>query len=117
MKKKGAFFMIILLTILLIISGCGGNNVDVLIPEEPELSSLELAEMISGESKTSTHQYAKVETTDRGIGCAKCHDGVEFADKAEYTDLEFQPPHQTGISCQACHTGFGKTTMESGLAQ
>jgi nitrate/TMAO reductase-like tetraheme cytochrome c subunit len=90
------------------------NNIE---NEKTDISSLELVAKISDEWKSSGHQYAITTTEGRGINCAKCHDGVGFAERLEYADTDFLPQHQTGIDCQACHTGFGKQTIETGLVE
>lgn len=116
MKKS---FLLLLLAVFLILFGCSGEEVENNIPDEQEqsYSSLETVEVITAEWKSSGHQYAVTATAGRGIGCAKCHDGVGFSEQLQYEDIEFEPAHQTGIDCQACHTGYGKEIIDSGVVE
>ncbi|MGI6225960.1 MAG: ammonia-forming cytochrome c nitrite reductase subunit c552 [Peptococcales bacterium] len=114
--KKNAILIVLLFSVLLLFAGCGEKESSNIELPKDELS-LDLVEAISNEWKTSAHQYAVTVTAGRGINCAKCHDGVGFAEQLEYATVDFLPVHQTGIDCQACHTGFGKEKIDTGLAQ
>lgn len=114
--KKNAILILLLFSALFLFAGCGEKEVSNVEVQQDGLS-LELVEAISEEWKSSGHQYAVTVTAGRGINCAKCHDGVGFAERLEYAEVDFLPEHQTGIDCQACHTGFGKEAIDTGLAQ
>lgn len=117
MKKK-AIIIVLLVFALFLVIGCSEKESSNIQPlQQPDGISLELIETISEEWKSSAHQYAVTATAERGINCAKCHDGVGYAEQAEYVDVDFLPQHQIGIDCQACHTGFGKEKIDTGLAK
>ena len=115
MKKYIALIMF-LLSLLFLITGCSEKEISNNEQEEDGLS-LDLIEAISEEWKSSGHQYAVTVTAGRGINCARCHDGVGYAEQLAYADVDFLPEHQAGIDCQACHTGFGKERIDTGLAE
>ncbi|NLT93980.1 MAG: ammonia-forming cytochrome c nitrite reductase subunit c552 [Clostridia bacterium] len=114
--KRNAIFFVLLFSLLFLVIGCSKTDVAGTESEKEKLS-LEIIETISEEWKSSGHQYAVTATAGRGISCGKCHDGVGFAEQLEYADIDFQPDHQTGIDCQACHTGFGKERIDTGTAK
>jgi nitrate/TMAO reductase-like tetraheme cytochrome c subunit len=114
--RKNVFLLILVFSFIFLVTGCGEKDVNNVEPEKDQLS-LDIIEAISEEWKSSAHQYAVTATAGRGINCAKCHDGVGFAEQLEYATVDFLPEHQTGIDCQACHTGFGKERIDTGLAQ
>lgn len=117
--NKLPLLIAVLIFVLIALTGCNEAGKEPSEPDanEVENSFLKITELIADEWKSSGHSYGIVAAADRGIGCARCHDGVGFADQLEYTDKPFEPPHQTGIDCQACHTGFGKERMDTGIVE
>ncbi len=121
MKRKIYLVIFLALAVLLFV-GCsdnGGSNEGTAGESPGEMLTLDLIAKISDEWKSSPHQYGVKATEGRGISCGQCHDGVGFADREVYvnTDVDFAPAHQTGIDCQACHSGFGKKLLDTGLAE
>lgn len=114
--KKSIILVSLLLAALFVFAGCGEQESNIIEPQQDVLP-LELIEAISNEWKSTGHQYAVTVTANRGINCAKCHDGVGHAEQLQYAEVDFLPEHQTGIDCQACHTGFGKEGIDTGLAK
>lgn len=108
------FILGILLAILLAgMLGCGANQ--EYAETFPTLENLQIAELISEEWKNSPHQFAMPEVVERGIGCARCHDGYVFSEQKNLAGVDYVLAHPTGIDCQACHTGFGKELISTGL--
>lgn len=85
----------------------------------PQVSSVEVASLITAEWKTTGKTFANASPAGRGIGCAKCHDGYGFVEQTKYLAAAdtYKPAHFTGIDCQSCHSGFGKETMEKGTVK
>lgn len=81
-----------------------------------QIAALESTENISAQWKLSEKKFMDPFPAGRGPeegNCRLCHDGYAFSNQ-KMEDLPDELPHVTGIDCQACHTDFGKETLDSG---
>lgn len=107
--------------------------------EQAALTPLQVTTKVSEEWKRSGKQFIG---SWSGYGqrdvnsCGRCHDGYVFttqdpdvpdirwgnneekpASANQYTKASPVRPHAQGITCQACHAGFGKELMDAGSVQ
>lgn len=115
MKKKVCILSIIAAIFVVLALGCVNSEK---IDSAPHLmlDQLEVAELITEEWKTSGHQFAITAPVERGIDCAKCHDGYVFSEQLNLAGVDYILEHPTGIDCQACHSGYGKELIKTGVA-
>ncbi|OEF95844.1 ammonia-forming cytochrome c nitrite reductase subunit c552 [Desulfuribacillus alkaliarsenatis] len=117
--KKTLVVMLLLLSALALVVGAQATA-----SEQPKLNGLQVTTQITQEWMDSGKQFTAGWSgygARASSSCASCHDGLGFTLNGTdvvlpdiRNELSEERPHVIGITCQACHTGFGKDLMHAG---